>query len=81
MTNSASEPGDLNSNRIRTKVRTVLNELANVYERAKVPADFWDHYDREERSLTERVGKRPITLMEIESACMNFRSKLLRLLK
>lgn len=71
---------DITQRRIDSNVTKLLASLAVTYEKANPRADFWPIFEKEEKALDEKLRKRPIMLMEIETACATFRSNVIKAL-
>jgi hypothetical protein len=76
-----TESVDMTQRRIDAAWKVIIKELVNVYEIKQTPkVDFWPTYDREERALTEKLRKRPLGMMEMESMFNKFRAMILKAL-
>lgn len=69
---------DMTQRRVETKVKAMLAEIADVYERRAEPKpDFWPTWDKEELVLDGKLKRRPLALTEIEGAIGLFRARVL----
>ena len=69
---------DITEKRIKTQVRKILDGVAVVYDKGTPKPEFWPIFEREEKNLDTKLSKRPIGLMEIETACAIFRSHVIK---
>jgi hypothetical protein len=72
---------DLTRRRVVSKWKAFMLEFEPIYQRSTTPKDgFWSAWDRECPKLEARLVERPLSTIDIETAILQFRSKMLKAL-